>query len=660
MQKIAGKSIELKNFSLIRKNSPIYYAENFDIADYGFGRVLEPANLGSKVLDEDTTNYSALKRIIGMDSVIEGSQKFGYFIDNDSQLSIARLESTLQGRFLKDLNDVSYFSDIKTIGDDKYNSIYFTTKTKVGRILRGGASGGSATTLVDTSGINFTDAGLKISEGDIVYNITDNTIATIDTGGIAANTLTITFSGGGSFANGEKYLIIDPDWGSLTDSDAIYGRQIIPFAEDLYILNGDYLALVALGTAAKDDTFAASHKKLERGYIARCGASTGNLICIGANKNHRGMLFFWDKFTIAWNNKMLLDSSVQAVVAYKNGFIYFSGNGIWFTDSYNKTLLTTIPGMGARDVGSYIQGAKKTEMTINPNGIEIVEDKLFINGGSNLRIALHRGMKIYDVKRDEWTYSPYEVKDAVAEKPRAGFMARSGMTFFDSYLNELYYSFDVVNCKGFTNQYILSRLKYGKQTTRDIDTEIPQSCVITTPIHLGKNAHIKKIEVSLVQDLRDSANVASKSVSIKCKLSNCTKPLWRYQMTRADSTSKNKMAVVGNSASYADAQIGDEVFELNGWNGFIRREITDISDSGSATEEWTLDSDLPELAKDDTQVAVLPFQSYGMLEKTVSGITEVLEFFPNFYGDNVMLELLVLGTTRFPKIAINRIKIYYE
>lgn len=616
----------------MKKGSPIYYAENFGIEDYGFGRVLIPKHYGTKYLDEDTatlTKYAgnAIGDLSGIDILDEGGTKFLYFIDTTSNLWCMK-ELLVTGQKLYNTNESCWYPDLKTTGVDENSDIIYSTKDKVGRIYRGEATSGNATTLGDT-GVDFTTMSIVV--GDRVYNIKDNKLFTIDAGGIAANALTVTAVDGGDFASGDEYCIVDPNWQALTDDNYQYGRQIIEFDEDFYILNGDYLAIVDSSMA-----YTAAHKAIESGWIGRCGASNGDTMAVGCNKNNLGKIFFWDKHSNGWIKKISLDNEIQSIIPYGNHYIYICGNALWITDGYNKRRLSQFPGTKERD-----------DVVVNPKGMIVIQDRVIINGVINGLGKNKMGIWTYDILKDEWTYSPYD-PSAGAEK--ASYGAGRGILFFDSWLNYIFYSFTNSGL-GWTNQKILSQFWLDNESTR--------GTVITEPIRLGKNACVKKIEVNLVQNLKDYSNASGKSKTMTCKLSDCTRPLWRYQQANADSTNKSKIQVDGSSVGYADAQVGDEIFILDGWNGHLRRRITAIANDGTNTEEWTLDSDLAELTKDTTTITVMPFQLYDMDEKTISDETKTLEFYPAFYGDNVMIELGITGSA-YPKIAIESIEVFYE
>lgn len=639
MQKISGRSITLRDFSLMRDNSQIYYAENFKVENYGFGNVLIPGNYGTKYADENTatlTKYAgnAFRNFRGVDVLDEGGAKYLYWIDESSNIWCAN-ELTATGQKLFNTNEACWYPDLKATGTDENSSIIYTTKDSIGRIHRGEATGGSSTELDDT-GVDFTamgGAGHLIAVGDYVYNIKDNKLFTISA--IAATKLTVTAVDGGDFASGDEYCIVDPNWQALTDDNYQYGRQIIEFDQDFYALNGDYLAIVDSSMA-----YTAEHKAIESGWIARCGASNGDTLAVGCNKNNQGKIFFWDKHSNGWIKKMSLDNEIQSIEPYGNNYIYISGNGIWMTDGYSKRKLAPFPDIRSRNA-----------VTVIPHGMKVIENKLIINTVTGRLNRSATGLYIYDLLKNEFSYSPFDPGTTIADG-KAGYNCGGGIVFFESWLDYIYYTF-TNSGYGWTNGYITSRLWLESNENKGV--------IITNPIRLGKNARIKKIEVNLINNTYEYGNYDTQSMTVDLKLSNAKKALWPYTQAKIDSTELDKITVDGTINGFADAVKGDEILIRDGWNGFERRKIENIADAGTATEVWTLDSALPNLIKQSTLMNVIPFQRYGMTP--VTNTTDefgMLEFYPDFYGDSVMIELIITGTTQAPTPAIESIKIYYE
>lgn len=638
------KQITLNNFSLMKEGSPTYYAENFGIETNGASRVLVPKHYATKFLDEDTATMkkeagNVIDVVQGMDALGTGlADRYYYIIDGNSNVWVSGYNAA--GYKLINTNESCSYPDIKGLGYGTDDSVVFAHNDAVGRIYRGVATGGSTTTLEDSS-VDFTTLGLVA--GDVVYNVTDNKLFTINAGGIAANTLTITAvagSAGGSFASTESWAILDPDWAALTDNESTYSRQIIEFDEDFYILNGDALAKIVYGGAYDTTGFTAEYKSLEAGWIAQSAASNGDTICIGANKNSLGKLFIWDKNSNGWNKKIALENEVVAVTTYKNGYIYLTQGSIYFTDGYSTRLLSMIPG-----------ATKRSTITSNPKGIMVLEDCLLVLGGQGGFSRLKYGVRIYDIAREEWTYCPFDDTGTLG-LAKHSYGSTAGIWFWDSELNVLFYSFSRENGYGGSSQYVLDKFLF--------DSPIPQGTFITSPIHLGKNSQIKKIEVNLIPRDSDYDCAETMSVVVSCKLSDCHKPVWRYIRAKVESATAGVITVNGTTDGSADSEVGDEIMCVQGYNGFLRRTIDSATGVGTATEVWTLDSALPNVTLINTYIAVSPFKKCGMESKTITTSQGTLEWYPYFIGDNVMLELTVLGTTNYPTVCIESIRIFYE
>ncbi|HCJ67562.1 MAG TPA: hypothetical protein DHV62_09675, partial [Elusimicrobia bacterium] len=122
----------------------------------------------------------------------------------------------------------------------------------------------------------------------------------------------------------------------------------------------------------------------------------------------------------------------------------------------------------------------------------------------------------------------------------------------------------------------------------------------------------------------------------------------------------------GTASNYNAAKVGDTIFAIEGWNGFLRRVISSISGEGTSTETWTLDAALPNLMKYNTMIMVSPFQRYGTTAKSISvaGATApalgIQEFYPSLLCDNVMVQIYMLATSNDFIPAIKSITIYYE
>jgi hypothetical protein len=125
--------------------------------------------------------------------------------------------------------------------------------------------------------------------------------------------------------------------------------------------------------------------------------------------------------------------------------------------------------------------------------------------------------------------------------------------------------------------------------------------------------------------------------------------LWVRAQTNAASTVENKLKING---TIFRAQVGDEVTVLTGANAGQIRHITAIANQGTSTEEWTLDSNLPNLTEDTAELNVMPFQL--VKKHTVTNVSELKELFFNvknrIKGKKYLLKILFENMTVTPEL----------
>lgn len=92
-----------------------------------------------------------------------------------------------------------------------------------GKTISGTATGGSATTLRDTSR-NFNDLGVSV--GDVVDNVTDSAIGVVQS--IDSNTqLTLSTLSAGAFGSGDAYTIAHTSLDNITDGTCVWTQPNI-------------------------------------------------------------------------------------------------------------------------------------------------------------------------------------------------------------------------------------------------------------------------------------------------------------------------------------------------------------------------------------------------------------------------------------------------
>jgi hypothetical protein len=280
----------------------------------------------------------------------------------------------------------------------------------------------------------------------------------------------------------------------------------------------------------------------------------------------------------------------------------------------------------------------------------VVEDVVYILGGAGSFSKDKKGIHVYFIEKDEWAYYPYDDTGTLG-LAKHSYGSTGGIVFWDSSLDNLFYTASLEVSYGNTKQCVLNKF-YPIALAN-------QGTVVFSPISLGKDGTIKKIEVNLMPDEMQYDSSETQSCNVICRLSDCHKPMKRYAQVKVDSANADEITINATTEGWTDAEVGDEVMCVQGYNGFLRRNITAISGADTATELWTLDSDLPNVTKSGTLVVVSPFRYYGMTAQTVTS-QGMLEFYPAFVGDNVMIEIEITGSASEPHLGIESVTIYYE
>lgn len=648
MNEAKTKSITLKNFSLMKEGSPIYYSENFGVKE---GKLV-PMHGGVKLAGNTTTGFSAMAVVLGMASIYDAAVKNLYAIDDSAQIFVKKLlGSQSADGLIKDMNIVSNYPDILALGDGVHDKLIFSTASGIYRIFRGVATGGSTTQMTDTGLPAWFDYGSDTMVGDTIINLTDGGVYTVTDVVANPNADTLQFAAGAGFGAGDQYAIVHHIAYALSDNNAAYGRKIIEFGQEwvtdhweskFYILNGDYLAKILYNITTKACTYTAESMAIDAGYIARCGASNGETMLIGANRNDQGKIFLRDKNSNGWLREVKTDNTLQAITVWKSNYVFISGGSIFLTDGYSIQKMADFP-----------DNIITQEVEVNPNGLTVYGDKLVIVAQNGVQNRRKNGIYVFDLIQKEFSYSPYDYDGTVGIGKISGNAVAAGAIYFDSKVDKIIYSFGTGG--GVADNFVL--------TDFSLDKENNQGVIITEPISLGRNASVKKIEVNILPDNRQFYNNDSPSIVVDCKISKCDRPLWRYNILSLTSETYYDYIVVDDTtAIFGHPRKGDEVMFVAGKNGFLRRSITAISSEGTAYEILTLDAAFANFPQVNEVVQIMPFQRYGMTAKTINEDTlnpGILEFKPSLMADNIQLELSVLGTL-YPNLIIESIKIYFD
>jgi hypothetical protein len=473
---------------------------------------------------------------------------------------------------------------------------------------------GSAT--VTGSGTTFTSAMVGKR-----FRITgENTFYTVATF-VSATEITLSTSYTGTTGSGKNYTIYTAwtdQWKDFGASNETTDFRPHDTYED-WVLLGNKNKVAVLNVT--DDSFNSAGFTFPDGYNVRVIKSGRTGALLGANINNRGVLALWDaqspRSIAPW---IWLNSNVKSAVPVEGGWIVITSSAIYFTNGYSlQTILDRF--LDHSRTGNAITVA------LIPQGAELLGETLAFWGTNSDWNRNKVGIYLLHLPTRLFEFAPVH--------NGALFDISAGAIFYDNnYSIHVSYVTNnpfvktigrLFNSTPSTAQYIL---KCGDDNTNDkIAEAVKLNLGIKTP----------------------TTAVANLTFNVTVKLYNFRRMLWVRAQTNAASTVENKLKING---TIFRAQVGDEVTVLTGANAGQIRHITAIANQGTSTEEWTLDSNLPNLTEDTAELNVMPFQL--VKKHTVTNVSELKELFFNvknrIKGKKYLLKILFENMTVTPEL----------
>lgn len=529
-------------------------------------------------------------------------------------------------------------------------NIIYTTNISTGIIYRGKVkTGSSATTIIDTDGRDWTALG--VTTANTVTNLVTGKrypITSITTTTATNDTLNFTTQSSSNTANDEFMVLVHQKF-DLTSGvtyptfigqplQIYWSRQIKQYGDVFYILNGNYLAKLA----SDEITFEAGFKQLSKGYQATCFDTNTDRILIAARSVSQGFrLFLWDGYSDGFNNIIRVDSEINCLCNYRNGWVYMVNGVLYFTDGYQ------IQKLQAYADKTFIDETYAVQPT-NFNGIVTIDDNVFtFNSNSNLNRALNA---VYAWNRNTgWSIIPIRFKGRLY-----GAVTALAVKAFATSSSSNYPPTITVGLNGGVS-YINDNNAYSSQY-------LNKSAIFF--IRLPQKFQIKAIELNISPSYTLAGNLATYtqtkvSVNIGEGKGNV---FAEHSATTVPTTTT--IAVAGNTRT---GTVGDEIqFVPGGTSEALNGErtfITSIANKGLSNEVWTVSPALSAaVAAADHRMRIIKVRSTTPTSKTVAlaDFAEPIVFNVDkgFVSDKLFLEIVVTGITSPCPITINSIKVY--
>jgi hypothetical protein len=545
------------------------------------------------------------------------------------------------GEILAVFGDRSYRPDFALLPS---GNLIFSQSTYLGKLIRGACHSDSTTgKIVDKDGRNFETLG--VVTGEEVTNLFTGTTYTIT--GIANENATkdaLTFDAGAT-ANAEfaEFMTFDynafdlnsgitiPTFRGQDQNPSNWARQIMPFDDYWFILNGNYLAILD----SDESTFDNNYKQLPYGHQALAIATNGvKIVVMSKTVDGSGYLLLWDGYSDGWLNIKKLGGVANAVQTYENGFVYITNGKLFYSDGYNDTLL-----------GEYndTNDACSSLANIVPasfNSLLVSNGMVFCVSTANDFNRVFPGV-YYWSKDYGWGYMP------TLDGTRSSWGGKAGEEVAECiYKNDFYKRLDVLYTNG------MNKITDNGGTTNTLESKS-----FVYAVSLPQNQQIKEIGLNIGFNPK---YYSYSSIDTQCKISvnigDGRSGLTKYFSTlNVTGTTSVANTLGATRAGY----VGKEVLFVSGAMSGERTYITSIANAGTANEVWTVS---PALSTNANTVAAIQYMVDQTETRTISinDINKEQRFSlkKECLGNKLIIEVVIHGVaTSFP-VAIQGVNIY--
>ena len=646
---MAKPLITLNNFKPIQDGGS-YFLQGFEPKTVGNTSILSPTNRPALYIDSDDTGFSnlgALDVLINTNLDCQsGAFMNMYGISNAHIFHLNRIKGYAGGQIFQ--INASYVTSEPGLAVTERETLLFTGNRHLGlayyftvdtgtatSVTLNDYNGDAASTLNATYGVdNGSQNGhiFNLTTGEAYDNTTDN----------PTNTLNFT-TAGTTPSNGDEVLIFLSRKFSFIDnlsdrhfigqgSPFNWNHQIIPFGNDYYILNGNYLAVL------QDDetTFAREEKALPHSVQGVCGASNSDKILVGGDYQGSGKLLLWDGESSFWNYSLDIPFAPESIVAYGGDFLLMSAGVLYWTNGYEVNKISELPDNTLKS------GYKRS---CPYNGLKILNDKIYIvNNGYDYN-RLRVGLYIYDLKKKGFSFMPFIDGDVSFPTHNGG----GGALLLQADSSLLWCG----TSWGFT------KIDFNRESSYGSNSYYAQFL-----ISLPKKMKISMVELNLALPNYYVDNYWDLQTDVIVSVSDGRKGMYYFMQIGESTTTK---IVSTNELNFdTHAEIGEQIEILNsvGNSSGEKVFITGITDPATATVDYDIDYTLanaPTAYGVDGMLYKLKKQGSKNIQIQDLDILQDLTFpVSDFYSDKLWLEVLFRKHSDKKALAlnINSIKIF--
>lgn len=482
---------------------------------------------------------------------------------------------------------------------DQKNRLLYFTQQYIGKSE--GADYSAGTIAVTNGNANVVGTGTTFTAGMVGKQILiGGTFYTVQLFTDATH-VTLNTNYAGSTASGLSYTIFTSftdQYKDLGSANITTGLRPADTYED-WVVFPVYNGFAALNV--QDDSMSNPGITIPTGF-SPAGVKAGRTgILLGFNFNNRGVVALWDpaqgvRSIAPW---IWFNANVKCIVPVQTtgAWIVITSRGVYHTNGYAiETIVEGAPDDAANATSIFAN--------VKPQGAEIIGKFLAFWGTNNANFNRNRdGLYLLNLETKAFEFAP------VSNGCLRG--VTGGAIFFDNG-NKTHLSYATDNpLKKFIGSLQNSKPSSAFVITEQLGRQSPNS----------KAAEGVKLTVGVSTRITESSPQITFSVT--AKIYNFKRPLWCNAQTNALSGATNILNI--NGSLFTGAQVGDEVTIVEGVNAGQIRHITAIANQGTTSEQWTLDSALPNNTENTIYLSRAAFQV--IKKQTVSNLTELRDLY---------------------------------
>jgi hypothetical protein len=629
--------ITIDEFSGSGKNGILYCSGLYPEIDNGKSSMGEGFRT-LKSFDTNTTGLdgiSTIKSILPLSTIRDDDKIYNLYYNGYNIFSYSEVYSSVvkTGRVHTTLGSISNPDFIETSD----GGILYTQENYIGLGTRFKATGGSTTTIIDTTK-NFVDEG--IVSGDKVTNLktgVEYTITSITTTTNTNDTLNFTASGTNTTVANDEIIAWNDNKFDITttaanwqESRLVWSKQIKLYGDIYYFTNGNYIGKILSDGATVTKDF----KQLPARHQALSIEVNNAKVLVSASVAGKGALLLWDGASDGWNNIIKLDRRVSALYPHQSGWVFVSNGEVYYTDGYQ---LQTIYGDNSKKLATSFEPE-------NFNGITVYENILYICN-SNVDINFtERGVYAIDLSNPNngFTLINCTRNDRDGANPSCiGVINRFSNT-------------SEIQVAG---EHFCNTIRYGSVSGSKRD----KSMILYA--NLKKPLKIRAIGLNIARPLNQYNNDISGDLSrdIQVSLGDGKRGLIGYTYTTSTGFYGTTLSV--NGTQVKNNEIGDQFFSVTESSYGDRGEITNITGKGESGELWTITPAVSPVSPTSSNLKMLKVKSLGKKTVSYTNVKDELLFSnPNasFMSNKIFIEIVLFGQADPLPLNITQINIYGE